>query len=123
MRAKHINDVNEAILVLRHFVELSAKLLPFLDELERKKVPSSKDVQSKKKIIEVYENYEFDTSTSKVLMNSNILDLIKETFENISQRSHARKSQLACLQKPNHLHQFLAEHDRLQRSWGMIQAN
>lgn len=118
MRSKHISDVNEAILVLRHFVELSAKLLPFLDELERKKAPTMHDLKSRDKIIAVYENYEFDTQTSKVLMNSDVLDLIKESFENISQRRHRNKRSQS---RP--LMQFLREHDRLQRNWGQIQAN
>lgn len=123
MRAKHISDVNEAILVLRHFVELSAKLLPFLDELERKKAPTSNDIQSRNKIIAVYENYEFDTSTSKVLMNSDVLDLIKKSFETIAQRSHASRSSRSKRNSAKYLNKFLAEHDRLKRSWGMIQAN
>ncbi|GAB5418669.1 MAG: hypothetical protein Crog4KO_04260 [Crocinitomicaceae bacterium] len=122
MRAKHISDVNEAILVLRHFVELSAKLLPFLDELERKKTPTSFDLRSRDKIIAVYENYEFDTNTSKVLMNSDVLDLIKKSFETISQRSHASRTKRAN-RNTCYLRRFLAEHDRLQQSWGLIQAN
>jgi len=118
MRAKHISDVNEAILVLRHFVELSAKLLPFLDELDRKKAPSLQDLQSRKKIIDVYKNYEFDTNTSRILMNSDVLKLIKETFEHICERKpsgHKRRSR--------YLLKFLREHERLQQNWGMIQAN
>ncbi|XOV68262.1 MAG: hypothetical protein ACFHU9_03610 [Fluviicola sp.] len=118
MRAKHISDVNEAILVLRHFVELSAKLLPFLDELERKKAPTMHDLKSREKIIAVYRNYEFDTQTSKVLMNSDVLELIKKSFENISERKN-RSRKNNC--RP--LIQFLREHDRLQRNWGLVQAN
>lgn len=118
MRAKHISDVNEAILVLRHFVELSAKLLPFLDELDRKKAPTMHDLKSREKIIAVYQNYEFDTNTSRVLMNSDVLQLIKESFEHICERrGKGRRS------KKNYLHQFLKEHERLQQNWGMIQAN
>jgi len=119
MRAKHINDVNEAILVLRHFVELSAKLLPFLDELERKTAPTMNDLKSREKIIAVYKNYDFDINTSKVLMNSNVLELIKSSFENISQckKQRSRKTYSRPLVK------FLQEHDRLQRNWGLIQAN
>ena len=118
MRAKHISDVNEAILVLRHFVELSAKLLPFLDELDRKKAPTMNDLISREKIIAVYRSYEFDTQTSRVLMNSNVLDLIKQSFENIAERKH--RSRKKC-SRP--LLRFLQEHDRLQRNWGQIQAN
>lgn len=123
MRAKHINDVNEAILVLRHFVELSAKLLPFLDELERKRRPSNYDIQSRQKIIAVYENYDFDTNTSQVLMNSNVLTLIKQSFENISEQSETAQAQRPRKHHSKYLRKFLAEHDRLQRSWGLIQAN
>ena len=118
MRSKHISDVNEAILVLRHFVELSAKLLPFLDELERKKAPTMHNLKSRDKIIAVYRNYEFDTQTSKVLMNSDVLELIKTSFENICNRKNRSRK--------NHsrpLIQFLREHDRLQRNWGIVQAN
>ncbi len=118
MRAKHISDVNEAILVLRHFVELSAKLLPFLDELERKKAPTMHDLKSREKIIAVYQNYDFDTQTSRVLMNSNVLELIKKSFENISERKNRSRKNYS---RP--LIQFLREHDRLQRNWGQIQAN
>jgi len=118
MRAKHISDVNEAILVLRHFVELSAKLLPFLDELERKKAPTMNDLRSREKIIEVYRNYEFDTQTSQVLMNSNVLELIKTSFENISDRKKRSRKNYS---RP--LIQFLREHDRLQENWGLVQAN
>ncbi|MCR9172885.1 MAG: hypothetical protein NXI10_10350 [bacterium] len=118
MRAKHISDVNEAILVLRHFVELSAKLLPFLDELERKKAPTMHDLKSREKIIAVYKNYEFDTQTSRVLMNSDVLELIKKSFENISQRKNSSRKSYS---RP--LIQFLREHDRLQRNWGLVQAN
>ena len=123
MNAKHISDINEAIFVLRHFVELSAKLLPFLDELERKKAPTSIDIQSRKKIIAVYENYEFDTNTSKILMNSNVLDLIQKSFETILTRRQPGRKSRSQRRRSAYLIEFLEEHDRLQRSWGLVQAN
>lgn len=119
MKAKHISNVNEAILVLRHFIELSAKLLPFLEELEKKKDPTVRDLVSKQKIIEVYRNYEFDIDTSQLLMNSNILDLIKSSFETICSRE--TRDSRRKISKP--LRKFLLEHQRLQRSWELIEAN
>lgn len=119
MKAKHIRDVNEAILVLRHFIELSAKLLPFLEELEKKKDPTIHDLMSKQKIIEVYNSYDFDTDTSRMLMNSNVLDLIKNSFETIS----AKGAHCARRGKCTQLRLFLMEHRRLKENWGLIEAN
>lgn len=119
MKSKHINNVNEAILVLRHFIDLSAKLLPFLEELERKRIPTLEDKINKQKIIEVYSSYEFDTSTSKLLMNSNILDLIKDAFDQIrtAERKSSRRKSSSTLKS------FLREHRRLSDNWGIVQAN
>lgn len=119
MKAKHISDVNEAILVLRHFIDLSAKLLPFLEELEQIPAPSHNDLLSRQKIIEVYQNYEFDTSTSRVLMNSNILDLIKETF--LSIQNHSCRCPRNGISTT--LRRFLLEHKRLRENWDRIEAN
>ncbi len=119
MKSKHIQNVNEAILVLRHFIELSAQLLPFLEELEKKKRPTADDLVSKQKIIEVYRSYDFDTSTSKVLMNSHILDLIKSSFETIS----CRESCASRRSRSNKLRQFLTEHRRLKENWEVIMSN
>ncbi len=119
MNAKHISSVNEAILVLRHFIDLSARLLPFLEELEQKQRPTVRDLVSKQKIIEVYSSYDFDTNTSKLLMNSNALELIKKSFETICSREtkHGRRG------KCTPLRQFLLEHNRLQQNWWRIEAN
>lgn len=119
MKSKHINNVNEAILVLRHFIDLSAKLLPFLEELERKRTPTLEDKLNKQKIIDVYSSYDFDTETSKLLMNSNVLELIKESFDTI--RSYERKSSRRY--NSTMLKRFLREHRRLKDNWGMVQAN
>lgn len=119
MNVKQINNVNEALLILRHFIDLSAKLLPFLDELERKKYPTRAEMNSRNKIIEVYNNYSFDTSTSKTLLNSDVLDLIKETFDSIATKtiSDRRKTRNSSLRM------FLMEHRRLQENWYNVEAN
>jgi len=119
MNVKQINNVNEALLILRHFIDLSAKLLPFLDELDRKSHPTFAELSSKNKIIDVYKNYSFDTSTSRTLLNSDVLDLIKETFDSISEKSitNVRKK------RNKSLRMFLMEHRRLQQSWFTVEAN
>jgi hypothetical protein len=114
MRPQEINHINEALLVLRHFIDLSAKLLPFLEELNRKDVLTQEEQSNKSKIIEVYQNYEFDTNTSRLLLDSNILELIKETFDamiSTKRRQH----------RP--MRNFLREHRRLKENWYFAEAN
>jgi hypothetical protein len=57
-----IQQINEATIVLRHFIELSAKLLPFFNELSKKNSLLPQEQSDRDKIIEVYRNYGFDTS-------------------------------------------------------------
>ena len=116
---KEINKLNEANLVLRHFVNLSAQLLPFLEQLERKKDLSIEEATHKIKIKTVFENYNFDTNTSELLINSNVLELIQNSFKKIvkfnsgdNSRSHKRT-----------LRKFLFEHQRLIQSWNLIDSN
>lgn len=119
MKVREIGQINEAILVLRHFIDLSARLLPFLDELQRKRNLSPTESINKVRIIDVYENYSFDTKTSKVLLNSDVLDLIKDSFtalQNSGRREKSSKSRRA-------LRKFLHEHKRLQDDWCQIDAN
>ena len=120
MKSKQIEHINEALLVLRHFIDLSARLLPFLDELQRKHKPTISEIVDKKKILDVYRNYQFDTRTSEMLLNSNILELIQNTFENAEQEAQngrrRRRSNRA-------LRRFLQEHERLSQNWGRIDAN
>lgn len=114
MKSDNIEKVNEAILTLRHFVDLSARLLPFLYELSNKKSPTENEVEDRNRIIEVYINYSFDTSTSKVLMNSDILEMIQTTFQSILQETnHANRTMI----------KFIEEHQRLRKNWGYIDAN
>lgn len=118
MRSGQIGQINEALFVLRHFIDLSAKLLPFLYELQNKRCLSSTDMLSRDKIIQVYRNYSFDTRTSELLINSDILCLIKESFEKMEDnQSTTRARRKATLDK------FLSEYDRLVNNWNTIVAN
>ncbi len=87
-----IQQINEATIVLRHFIELSAKLLPFFNELSKKKTLLPQEQSDRNKIIEVYRSYSFDTSTSEILMESDILEIIQQTFRAIEQRGPGKES-------------------------------
>lgn len=120
MNVREIGQINEAILVLRHFIDLSANLLPFLDELQRKRNPSIQERINKNRIMDVYESYKFDTNTSEVLINSNVLELIRDSYAAIKEtdyhhRSHGKSRRI--------LRQFLIEHARLREEWLNIDAN
>lgn len=119
MRSREIGHINEALLVLKHFIDLSARLLPYLHELEQKRNPSFSDKLSKRKIIDVYEGYKFETATSEILLHSNVLELIKETFEQII---YAPKTSRA-VKRATSLKKFLSEHNRLKSNWYYIESN
>ena len=117
MKAQRIGEMNEAVFVLKHFVNLSARLLPFLEELTRKENPSDSDINDRNKIIAVYRNYSFDTKASKVLINSTILEKIQLAFYAIIQPSDKD------LQADLFLADFLEEHERLRETWKRVDAN
>lgn len=119
MNKEEISQLNEANLVLRHFVDLSARLLPFLDELQRKKEPTKEELCYKQKIIDVFSNYSFDTKTSEFLIGSNILELIKRSFDSISASTYL----LRPGQKNGSLSHFLREYNRLNDNWNRSAAN
>jgi hypothetical protein len=113
MKSSNIERVNHDLVVLRHFIDLSSKLLPFLNEISSRANPLSVDLADREKIIEVYSNYEFDELTSKKLMDSNILSLIKLTFKKIMLNQPAEKT----------LEAFDIEFIRLRKNWLKIDAN
>lgn len=120
MTSQQIGNINEAVLVLRHFINLSARLLPFLEELQQKQHPTVKEMVDRSRIIDVYQNYRFDTRTSEMLLDSNVLELIKESFENISSQTNLYRSRGRTNRK---LRSFLQEHRRLREKWDLIDAN
>lgn len=120
MNVREIGQLNEAILVLRHFIDLSANLLPFLEELQRKKNPTIQERINKNRIMNVYESYNFDTHTSEVLINSNVLELIRDSYVAIKESDRYHRSQSKSRRS---LRRFLLEHRRLREEWFNIDAN
>ena len=113
LNSNNIVGLNQAIHVLRHFVELSAKLLPFLNEINEKVQPTDQDLKDRTKILKVFRQYKFDSSTSRTLMDSEILYLIKKTYLRLSEG----------VSDPNELYDFREEYERLAKNWTKIDAN
>jgi len=119
MKSKDIVNINTANFILRHFVDLSARLLPLLNELTQKKHPSEFEKKNIEKIVAVYQNYNFDANTSVVLINSNILELIQKTFERIVNSYNRTKT----IENSLLLDHFLYERERLLDVWSNAEAN
>jgi hypothetical protein len=113
MKSNNIERINQAVVILRHFVDLSAKLLPFLEEINNKPNPSHLEKEDKEKIIDVYSNYHFDPTTSSMLMNSNILHMIRNAYEKLVASQNAN----------DELQAFHVELNRLRKNWRLIDAN
>jgi chaperonin GroEL (HSP60 family) len=113
MKSKNIEKVNHALLVLRHFIDLSSKLLPFLDEINNKANPSAIDRIDRVKIIELYNIHQFDDATSKMLIDSNVLFLIKVCNERLTKNQSASRL----------IQAFDIEFNRLRKNWQKIDEN
>ncbi len=113
-----IQQINEATIVLRHFIELSAKLLPFFNELSKKSALLPQEESDRNKIMEVYRNYSFDTSTSEILMESDILEIIRETFKSIEKRKPGKDSDSDKL-----MNIFKKKHGQLVKNWQQTDMN
>lgn len=118
MRSSAIQQVNDATIVLRHFIELSAKLLPFFNELSMKERLLPKEAMDRGKIIDVFSAYKFDTSTSLILMDSPILQTIKDAFLEIERRVPGEPSKADTL-----LDRFFSEHENLVQNWIQTDCN
>ena len=116
MTVKNIQEVNEAIIILRHFIDLSARLLPILYKLDKIASPTEAEIRDKNKILKVFQSYNFETQTSEVLVESNVLELIKQCYLEIqnNQRSLAKDDSFIA---------FLEEYNRLKNNWRLIENN
>jgi hypothetical protein len=116
MKVKNIQEMNEAVFILRHFIDLSARLLPLLFTLDQKIEPSPEESRNKEKILSVFKSYKFETDTSKLLLESNILELIKICYLNVIY-------EVPSVNKQAGLANFLNEYNRLKKNWRMIENN
>jgi hypothetical protein len=117
MKAKNIQKVNEAIYVLRNFIDLSSELLPYLAQLKYSKNQTQEDILDQERIIDVFKNYNFDKNISFLLIHSAILDTIEKSFNFIIDGKHSRDS------SKKQLLEFRKEHYRLKNNWNLIDSN
>lgn len=118
MEAKNIKSLNSAVYVMRHFVELSAKLLPIYEKLTRSEPHSVDSEFEKKKIDVIYEAYNVNPKTSQFLLGSNIVSLIKETYETLRNRSSKTEKRAQ-----EQLEAFYEEYAKLKLDWYMTLMN
>jgi hypothetical protein len=116
LKVKSIQEVNDALVVLKHFIELNSKLLPIYFNLHNKITQSPQDFSKIKKIEATFQSYNFDITSSVLLMNSPILELIQKTFESISCGDENFNAGY-------HLNRFQIEVDRLRKDWELIMYN
>lgn len=112
MKSKNIKSLNSAVYVMRHFVELSAKLLPYYERITRTEPHSIEKLEEKEKIDAVYEAYHVNPKTSEFLLGSNIIGLITKVYENLKNRSSENEKKAQ-----QYLIEFKDEYRRLQQNW------
>lgn len=118
MNIQTIRKINTAVDVLKHFVELSAQLLPYLKELKEKKNISETEKKDIQKINAVFQDYEVDEKTSVLLLNSDIIGLIKSAYKALKQQK--REDDVAV---KYYLTRFRKEYNRLSENWQLQELN
>lgn len=113
-----IQKQNDATLVLRHFIQRSARLLPIFAEL---KTTSATDYQAKEQfdaIVNLFNEFNYDDELSKKLLNSDILDRIRASFYTI-----LNAKSISEIEGKNILAYFFEEYQRLMNTWIRIEMN
>jgi len=109
IKSNKIREINDAVIIVKHFIDVSSKLLPFLAELQAKDMLTAKEQEDKNKIIQVFNSYNFDTSSSEILLESPALELIKKTYREIITGNK--------LEAKDHIIAFQNEYERLKTNW------
>lgn len=117
IKLSSIQQINEGLIVMKHFFELNKKLLPIYFELNIKKNKTIYDKNDILKINTVFDNYNFDVTASRILMGSDILDYIQHAYFVIQSGESGLK------EKQDALNLFLKEYRKLKKDWKRIEAN
>ena len=113
-----IKKYNEANLVLKHFIQRSARLLPIFADLKVSGLNNRESKQNYAAISNLFQHFNYDDETSKHLINSDILERIRACFQaiyNADQLSEETSDQL--------LSHFFEEYHRLMQDWMKIELN
>lgn len=113
---KAIEEINTALIILRHFIELNAKLLPLLHSLHTLENPSKRDIEDKDKIKAVFSTYKFESNSSILLMNSPILEIIQMNYISIFQNAPEQETSYQ-------LKRFQKEYAKLVENWNLVSAS
>jgi hypothetical protein len=117
IKLESIQQINDGLIVMKHFFELNHKLLPIYFELNIKKSKTFNDKSDIAKINMVFDNYNFDVTASRILLGSDILDYIQHAYFVI------QSDQTVLHEKQEALNLFLNEYWKLKKIWKRIEAN
>ena len=113
-----IKKYNEVNLVMRHFIQRSARLLPIFAELKTSNLPDAESKRQYQAICDLFMQFNYDDTASKNLINSDILERIRNTFTAI----HNSK-ELTANVADHLLSHFFEEYQRLLNVWSTVELN
>lgn len=113
-----IKKYNEVNLVLRHFIQRSARLLPMFAELKTLNSHDSESTSQYQAISDLFMQFNYDDATSKHFMSSDILERIRNTFFAIHNADELTPEVADKL-----LSHFFEEYQRLLTNWSAIELN
>ncbi len=111
-----IDQINDSVTILKHFIELNNKLLPALFDLKAIKCPNECEILKISKIQHVFNSYGFKPESSEILINSPILEKIYTAYFAISKPTGNNHSIETLLD-------FKQEYNRLKKQWKLITQN
>jgi hypothetical protein len=117
LKVDSIQQINDGLIVMKHFFEINKKLLPIYFDLNIKTNKTIRDYLDIDKINTVFDSYNFDVNASKVLLNSEILDYIQHAYFVI------QNSSSSVSEKQNALNVFLNEYKKLKNNWEIVESN
>lgn len=118
MEVKSIKSLNEAVYVLRHFVELSAQLLPVYEKITSKNETHPHFIEEKRKIDFIYSKHKVNPDVGRFLLGSDIITLISKAYQGLKNRE-STKDEVVQL----NLEKFIEEYIRLKQEWYLTLMN
>lgn len=117
LKLNSIQQINDGLIVMKHFFKLNQKLLPIYFDLHLRKDQNIQNQRDIAKINAVYDTYNFDVNSSKILLNSDILDYIQNAYFVIQNQG------TSVQEKQDALNLFLNEYKCLKENWCKIAMN
>lgn len=118
MEVKNIKSLNDAVYVLRHFVELSAQLLPIYDKITATKQANFNLQSEKEKIDRIYSKHKVNPEVGEFLLGSDIITLITKAYNGLKHRNQIDENDVK-----GNLEKFTEEYARLKEEWYLTLMN